>query len=506
MSLSSDIASELRVSATAAPQDGVGLAPRALADRKKRASVRNFSEAEFSRSWFLTGVEFLVLILWSLATGVAYHRLALNITGDVATFSGTGMLIALLMCGAERIFGRETRVLARRRLSPLLQILLFWCASFLLLTFLAFAFRVSLGFSRGAVLVFFFSGLPVLLLARQVATKLFAGHLYKNSLRWSDAVVVGCSPCALADAIQSFQDRGCSGLSVVQLDTGCNAAAWPIELDRALKLTTNYAHKAGPGAIYVCAQDFPEDRFHMLLTGLQLLPRAVRIIPDAVTAHLLSFPLRSDVDGVSVEVQGSPLTSGGRVAKRAFDLLAAATLFIFLLPLFLVVALAIKLDSRGPVLFRQTRLGYRGQPFTIIKFRTMTVLENGDAIAQARQNDARVTRVGRFLRKSSLDELPQLINVIRGSMSLVGPRPHAAAAHDKLFSGIMPNYELRQHVKPGITGWAQVHGLRGETSTTDLMWRRVEFDIWYAKNANLLLDAEILLRTIGVVLGQKNAY
>lgn len=469
------------------------------------ARPRNYSEAEFSRSWFLTGVEFLVLIGWSVATGVAYHRLAMQMTGDISKFAATGVLIGLFLCGAERIFGSQTRVVARRRLGPLIQTAFFWCASFLLLTFLAFALRVSLGFSRGAVLFFFFTGLPVLLLARRGATRLFAGHLYKNSLRWSDAVIIGCSANALAGAIQSFQARGCTGLSVVQMDTACPAGAWPLELERAVKLATSYAHKAGPGAVYVCAQDFVADRFHALLSALQTLPRAVRIIPDAVTAHLLSYPLRGDVDGLSVEVQGSPLTNAERFAKRAFDLVAALLLAVFFLPLFLVVSVAIKLDSRGPILFRQARLGYRGRAFAILKFRTMRVLEDGDTIPQARKNDGRVTRVGKFLRKSSLDELPQLFNVIAGSMSLVGPRPHAVA-HDRHFTGLMPNYELRQHVKPGITGWAQVHGLRGETASTDLMWRRIEFDIWYAKNASFGLDTEILLRTIGAVLGQENAY
>src|SRR6185312_3136823 len=154
--------------------------------------------------------------------------------------------------------------------------------------------------------------------------------------------------------------------------------------------------------------------------------------------------------------------------KRALDLLIAVPVLILLAPLLAVISLFIRLDSTGPVLFRQTRLGLGGKPFDIVKFRTMTVLENGACIRQATRNDARVTRFGRFLRALSLDELPQLFNVIHGEMSIIGPRPHARA-HDEMFAKLIDCYPLRQNMKPGITGWAQVHGLRGETATIDAM-------------------------------------
>jgi undecaprenyl-phosphate galactose phosphotransferase/putative colanic acid biosynthesis UDP-glucose lipid carrier transferase len=153
----------------------------------------------------------------------------------------------------------------------------------------------------------------------------------------------------------------------------------------------------------------------------------------------------------------------------------------------------------------QTRNGYRGKPFKIVKFRTMHVREDGPVVRQASRNDPRVTRIGRFLRKSSIDELPQLLNVLLGQMSLVGPRPHPLAL-DEFHSRAIENYEIRQHVKPGLTGWAQVHGLRGETATRDQMYKRIEFDLWYAVNASLLLDAEILVRTVFEVFRQRNAY
>lgn len=194
-----------------------------------------------------------------------------------------------------------------------------------------------------------------------------------------------------------------------------------------------------------------------------------------------------------------------RPSKRLLDLAIAVPALVVLAPLLALLALLIRLDSPGPALFRQKRLGYRGRPFEILKLRTMRVLEDGETIAQVRPDDARVTRIGRWLRASSLDELPQLINVVAGEMSLIGPRPHARA-HDDFYTRLIAGYAHRQDVKPGITGWAQIHGLRGATPTVGIMSRRVDFDVWYAQHASFGLDLEILLRTPWEVLRRRNAY
>ena len=194
-----------------------------------------------------------------------------------------------------------------------------------------------------------------------------------------------------------------------------------------------------------------------------------------------------------------------RPAKRVLDLTVAATLLVFLAPLMALIALLIRLDSRGPAFFRQNRTGLRGRPFAIIKFRSMAVLENGETIVQAMKDDSRTTRIGRILRKTSLDELPQLFNVLMGEMSLVGPRPHAIA-HDRHYGALIDNYALRQRVKPGITGWAQVNGARGATPTLELMQERIRYDGWYAQRVSVALDLRILLATPFAILGQRNAY
>jgi exopolysaccharide biosynthesis polyprenyl glycosylphosphotransferase len=215
-----------------------------------------------------------------------------------------------------------------------------------------------------------------------------------------------------------------------------------------------------------------------------------------------------DTGSVALEFQASSdrtaASHDAATLKRAMDLVLAAGLLCVFAPLLLLIAVLIRLDSAGPILFRQTRLGLNGRPFDILKFRSMSVLENGDRIVQATRNDPRITRVGGILRKASLDELPQLVNVLKGEMSLVGPRPHARA-HDEHYEKLIEIYRLRQTVKPGITGWAQVHGLRGETPTLASMRERVEHDVWYAQNLSLALDIEILVRTGFEIFRHRNA-
>jgi putative colanic acid biosynthesis UDP-glucose lipid carrier transferase len=196
--------------------------------------------------------------------------------------------------------------------------------------------------------------------------------------------------------------------------------------------------------------------------------------------------------------------NGSRI-KRTADIVIAALLLLFVLPLFLIVALGVILDSPGPVFFVQRRTGLGGRPIEVFKFRTMRVMEDGEAVKQASRNDNRVTRVGRFLRRSSIDELPQLANVLRGDMSLVGPRPHALA-HDQYYGALVPNYAQRFRARPGITGLAQVNGLRGEIHSLEGMVDRVSQDNAYIDDWSLGLDLKILMKTAVVAAFQSTAY
>jgi exopolysaccharide biosynthesis polyprenyl glycosylphosphotransferase len=220
--------------------------------------------------------------------------------------------------------------------------------------------------------------------------------------------------------------------------------------------------------------------------------------------HAENFAVPETISRRSRTLSTRPL-SLPEVSKRSVDFTIAALALFLLLPLLIIVALAIKLDSRGPVFFWQSRRGLHGHPFKIIKFRTMSVMEDGSLVQQAKRFDSRVTRVGRWLRRTSIDELPQLINVLRGEMSLVGPRPHALA-HDEYYGQLIDNYNGRQAVKPGITGWAQVNGARGETPEISDMRRRVEFDLWYVRRRSLTLDVKIIILTAIQVLRSPDAF
>jgi Undecaprenyl-phosphate glucose phosphotransferase len=208
----------------------------------------------------------------------------------------------------------------------------------------------------------------------------------------------------------------------------------------------------------------------------------------------------------TLTVQRRPLSGWGAPLKRAEDLLLAFLLLGFLAPVLLVIAVLVKIDSRGPVIFRQERYGFNGNRIVVYKFRSMHHDPAPDpSVPQALRNDPRVTRFGAILRRTSLDELPQLLNVLRGEMSLVGPRPHANA-HNEKYSQLIDGYLARHRMKPGITGWAQVNGWRGETETTEQMRRRLECDLYYIANWSLLFDLKILSMTLPVVLLGTNAY
>ncbi len=236
------------------------------------------------------------------------------------------------------------------------------------------------------------------------------------------------------------------------------------------------------------------------LEELKELVVDVNVVPDLHQYRLLNQGI-SEWSGLPViNLAGTPMTDAERRLKDLFDRLGAFFLIVLLLPLLLLLAALIRLTSKGPALFRQKRHGVGGEFIEILKFRSMTLhAEPEGQVTQATSTDARITTMGRFLRKTSLDELPQLFNVLKGEMSLVGPRPHAIE-HNELYKSRIPRYMLRHKVKPGITGWAQVNGFRGLTDTPEKMAMRIEYDLWYIKNWSLWLDLKILLMTPFVMI------
>lgn len=257
--------------------------------------------------------------------------------------------------------------------------------------------------------------------------------------------------------------------------------------------------------IYISQPISAQPRIRKLLDELQDTTASVYFLPDIYVFDLMQARF-DNVGGMPVvAICESPFTGYNSLVKRSCDIVLGLMIQAMLLPIMLVIALAVKWTSPGPVIFRQRRYGLYGEEIIVYKFRSMTVAEDGDKVVQAKKNDQRVTRVGAFLRRTSLDELPQFINVLQGRMSIVGPRPHAVA-HNEQYRKLIKGYMLRHKVKPGITGWAQVNGLRGETETLDKMEARIQYDLDYLRNWSLWLDLWIVIRTVSVVLKRENAH
>ena len=257
--------------------------------------------------------------------------------------------------------------------------------------------------------------------------------------------------------------------------------------------------------IYLSLPMTTQPRILHLLDQLRDTTTSVYFVPDIFVTDLIQG--RMDVVGniPVVAVCETPFKGVNGLLKRTSDVILAILILTLISPIMLAIAIGIKLTSSGPVIFKQRRYGLDGEEIIVYKFRSMTVCEDGSQIVQAKKTDSRITPLGRFLRKSSLDELPQFINVIQGRMSIVGPRPHAVA-HNEMYRKLIKGYMVRHKVKPGITGWAQVNGFRGETDTLDKMKARIEYDLDYLRNWSLGLDLRIILRTMNVVFKDQNAY
>ncbi len=273
----------------------------------------------------------------------------------------------------------------------------------------------------------------------------------------------------------------------------------------SLTALADYARANSIDVIYIALPMASQPRILKLLEDLRDTTTSIYFVPDIFVADLIQARVGSIGGLPVVAVCESPFYGFNGIVKRISDFVLAAVILLMISPLMIAIALGVKLSSRGPVLFKQRRYGLDGKRIVVYKFRSMSVTEDGEMVRQATRDDSRVTRFGRFLRRTSLDELPQFINVLQGRMSIVGPRPHAVA-HNEMYRKLIRGYMIRHKVKPGITGLAQVNGLRGETQTVEKMKARIDYDLSYLRNWSLLLDVQIILKTIVVVLHKQNAY
>ncbi|MEM8864106.1 MAG: undecaprenyl-phosphate glucose phosphotransferase [Planctomycetota bacterium] len=353
-------------------------------------------------------------------------------------------------------------------------------------------------------------GVPLALASTRIIKRAVQRSLRKRGMNTRRVAICGANELGLQLA-RNLHNSPSFGLSVAGFFDDRPAertAEVPAELGPRIGSVDRLIEMARAGevdAVYITFPMRAEERIRDLLNRLADTTASVYIVPDFFVFELMHARWTS-IDGLpAVSVHETPLYGVDGVVKRACDLVLATALLVVLAAPMAIIAASVKLTSRGPVFFRQKRYGLSGKEILVWKFRSMRVQENGPEVKQATKNDSRITPLGAFLRKTSIDELPQLFNVIEGTMSLVGPRPHATA-HNEQYRSLIDGYMLRHKVKPGITGLAQVMGYRGETETLDKMEGRVRFDHEYIRQWSLWMDLKILLRTVLVVFKQENAY
>jgi putative colanic acid biosynthesis UDP-glucose lipid carrier transferase len=269
----------------------------------------------------------------------------------------------------------------------------------------------------------------------------------------------------------------------------------------------NYVKANNISIIYISLPMVSQPRIINLLEVLKDTTASIYFVPDIFLTDLIQSRIDEIGDIPVVAVRETPFTGTNGLLKRSTDIIFTLLILLLISPILLIVAIGVKLSSTGPLIFKQKRYGLNGEEIIVYKFRSMTTIDNGDNVVQATKNDQRVTSFGKFIRRTSLDELPQFFNVLQGGMSIVGPRPHAVA-HNEMYRKLIKGYMIRHKVKPGITGWAQVNGLRGETEVLEKMQARVDYDIAYLRNWTPGLDIYIILKTVWVVFfkGQNSAY
>lgn len=425
----------------------------------------------------------------AISVGVAYHSLYYHTSGRSGLFAELGLLMALLFVifnvtrDDYNIADYLTFAGHARRT------LFIWNMTCLMMLVVVFAIKQTADYSRVSLVLIYIVGFCSLVVLRsaliyKVRTLASIGKV--STLR---IVLVG-EEAELRDFALRYEPWT-AGIDVV----AAAVLRGPETLRDDLTLAAASARVLRPDDIFILVPWTESATIETCIAAFSRVPAAIHLGAQPVLDHFVNARV-SRIGGISsLHLVRQPLTLIERITKRAIDLIGAILLLVTLLPVFLLIAIAIKCDSHGPVFFVQRRYGFNQQTFRIVKFRSMTVAEDDRRLLQASRNDPRVTRLGRVLRRYNLDELPQLLNVLRGEMSLVGPRPHALA-HNQQFERSIADYARRHNVKPGITGWAQIHGLRGEITSDSTIRARVDHDLYYIDNWTLGLDLRILAGTL----------
>lgn len=418
-----------------------------------------------------------------------------------------GMVLAVLLCLTMfPAFGMYKVWRGRTIGEEIWTITLAWPATLIVLTLFAFLTKTGPEFSRGWFLIWLGIGWILLALSRAVLRSALHS-LRRHGFNQRRVVIVGSRE--KADELAAYlADAPWAGLTIAgtfapQPGTEDVPAQAGVDSDLA-----DLVHLVGEGVeqVWIAVPLRDEVTIHRVQFALRHSTVDLRYVPDVSSFHLLNHSIM-DVAGIPmISLSSSGMDGIDRVVKAVEDLVLASIIMVLVSPLMLLIAIGVKLSSPGPVLFRQRRLGMGGEEITVLKFRSMVVhAEPPGSVTQAQREDARVTAFGAFLRRTSLDELPQFLNVLKGDMSIVGPRPHALE-HNEQYKALVEGYMSRHKIKPGITGWAQINGYRGETDTLEKMQKRIEYDLHYIENWSLWLDLKIIAMTIIKEFTDRNAY
>ncbi len=380
-----------------------------------------------------------------------------------------------------------------------------WLIVLSILAIVGYAAKISSTFSRLAILTWVLLSPLLVLMVEAAFSRVIRGLPGASKVRKALVVGAGSMGKRLVQEIDGNRVLGirCLGLFDDRSRNRLGALQYP--LIGTMQEVASYVKMHGVNTIFITLPMSAQPRMQRLLGELRDTTASIYFVPDLEVFDLIQARAASFRGMHLISICESPFLGLNGVIKRCVDVALASLAALLLLPVMLFAAIGIKLSSNGPVIFRQRRYGLDGKEIIIYKFRTMNVMEDGKDVPQATRNDNRLFPFGAFLRKTSLDELPQLLNVIEGSMSLVGPRPHAVA-HNELYRSKIPGYMVRHKVKPGITGWAQVHGLRGEADTVEKMKDRIDLDLDYLRNWSLTLDLAILVRTVPLIFRDPRAY
>jgi len=396
---------------------------------------------------------------------------------------------------------------AMHPVSAAIDVISSWIVLLVILALCGYATN-SMGYFEDPVL-FWWTGLtPVVQIAAvELGRQVLRRQARKPQARRS-AVIIGASALSVkvARALRDGKDKGVDFLGYFddRQDERVHTEAQANMLG-TLSQAGEYIRRQGVREVYITLPLGSQPRIVQLLEQIQGTTASLFFVPDVFGISIIQGRLQ-DINGVPVVgICETPFTGTNELVKRISDVLLSSLILVLISPILLLIALGVKLSSPGPMIFKQRRNGLDGEEIIVYKFRSMRTQDDGHVVKQATKGDARITPFGAFIRRTSLDELPQFVNVLQGRMSIVGPRPHAVA-HNEEYRKLIKAYMVRHKVKPGITGWAQVNGLRGETDTVDKMKARVEYDLEYLRNWSLALDLQIIVRTVRLVVFDRHAY